>query len=70
MALQLLSLQYAAFALGPLFGFLLWAVTLVIHRPLTRVPPWNHPQGRHPVLLSLLGHLVYGVALGLLGGVL
>lgn len=66
--LALLNLRPAAPLLGPLFGLLLWSVTLLIHRPLTGVPPVAHPQGRLPLLLSLLGHMVYGLALGFLGG--
>ncbi len=70
LALALLALPYPPVLLGFPFGFLLWLITLVIHRPITGVRPWRHPRGRAPALASLGGHLAYGVVLGLLVGFL
>ncbi|HJT46819.1 MAG TPA: hypothetical protein VJ729_01465 [Nitrososphaeraceae archaeon] len=53
--------------LGTLYGFVLWIITLVpIHKPITRLSPFNHPLGHVPALASLGGHIVYGVVLGLM----
>ena len=49
------------------YGFVLWIITLVpIHKPITGYSPWNHELGHLPVILSLFGHLVYGLVLGIL----
>jgi len=46
---------------GISYGVFLWIVTLIpIHRPITGITPWKHPDGIIPVLTSLIGHLVYG----------
>lgn len=50
-----------------LYGFLLWIVTLVpIHKPITGCSPWNHQLGHVPALASLVGHLIYGLTLGII----
>ncbi|MGD1834521.1 MAG: hypothetical protein ACPKQO_02225 [Nitrososphaeraceae archaeon] len=52
------------FPLGLLYGFFLWILTLVpIHKPITGINPWNHPLGKGPAILSLLGHFIYGITL-------
>jgi hypothetical protein len=35
-----------------------------IHKPITRLSPFNHPLGHVPAFASLGGHIVYGVVLG------
>ena len=51
--------------LGTLYGFVLWIITLVpIHKPITRLSPFNHPLGHVPAFASLGGYIVYGVVLG------
>ena len=51
--------------LGTLYGFVLWIITLVpIHKPITKLSPFNHPLGHVPAFASLSGHIVYGVVLG------
>jgi hypothetical protein len=51
--------------LGIVYGSLLWIITLVpIHKPITGLAVWNHPLGHYPALVSLGGHVVYGVVLG------
>ena len=52
--------------LGPGYGLVLFAITLVIHKPITRRAAWEGPRGRIAVGLSLLTHVVYGAALALL----
>ena len=53
--------------IGLLYGFFLWIITLVpIHKPITGVNPWNHPLGKGPIIISLLGHTVYGITLGVI----
>lgn len=52
--------------LGILYGFFLWLVTLApIHKPITGVHPLNHPLGKGPALVSLGGHALYGLVLGI-----
>ena len=51
--------------LGIVYGGLLWIITLVpIHKPITGLAVWKHPLGHYPALVSLGGHVVYGVVLG------
>ena len=50
--------------LGLLYGFFLWILTLVpIHKPITGINPWNHPLGKGPAVVSLVGHTIYGITL-------
>jgi hypothetical protein len=50
--------------LGLLYGFFLWILTLVpIHQPITGINPWNHPLGKGPAVVSLVGHTIYGITL-------
>jgi len=50
---------------GIVYGWILWIITLIpIHRPITGLAVWNHPLGHSPALVSLGGHVVYGVVLG------
>ena len=66
-ALALMVFSFAAniiFA-GIVYGIFLWLVTLVpIHKPITGITPWRHPDGAMPMITSLIGHLVYGVVIG------
>lgn len=52
--------------LGPGYGAVLFAITLVIHRPITGRYAWSGPQRTVALVVSLLAHLVYGAALALL----
>ena len=48
------------------YGFTLWIVTLVpIHKPITGYCVWNHQLGHLPSIASLIGHLIYGLVLGI-----
>lgn len=48
------------------YGFALWMITLVpIHKPITGHPVWNHHLGHLPSIASLMGHLIYGLVLGI-----
>ena len=50
--------------LGLLYGFFLWILTLVpIHKPITGIDLWNHPLGKGPAVVSLVGHTIYGITL-------
>jgi hypothetical protein len=50
--------------LGILYGSFLWILTLIpIHKPITGIDPWNHPLGKGPAVLSLVGHTIYGITL-------
>lgn len=51
---------------GTIYGVFLWIVTLIpIHKPITGISPWRHPNRAMPTIVSLVGHLAYGIALGL-----
>jgi Family of unknown function (DUF6789) len=48
------------------YGFVLWIATLVpIHKPITGHPLWDHKLGHLPSIASLIGHLIYGLVLGI-----
>ena len=50
--------------LGPLYGLLLWVLTLLtIHKPITGIDPFKHPLGKGPVIVSFAGHIIYGISL-------
>lgn len=52
---------------GIVYGVFLWLVTLIpIHKPITGITPWKHPDGVIPMIVSLIGHLVYGVIIGVI----
>ncbi|MDP9489708.1 MAG: hypothetical protein M3P28_05875 [Thermoproteota archaeon] len=52
--------------LSLVYDFALWMVTLVpIHKPITGYPVWNHYLGHLPSIASLMGHLIYGLVLGI-----
>lgn len=52
--------------LSVVYGFALWIITLVpIHKPITGYSVWNHKLGHLPSIASLIGHLVYGLVLGM-----
>jgi len=53
-------------ALSVLYGFILWIATLVpIHKPITGHSLWNHKLGHLPSIASLIGHLIFGLVLGI-----
>lgn len=53
--------------IGLLYAFFLWIITLVpIHKPITGINPWNHPLGKGPIIISLLGHTIYGITLAII----
>lgn len=52
--------------LSVLYGFALWIATLApIHKPITGHSVWNHQLGHLPSIASLIGHLIYGLVLGI-----
>lgn len=52
--------------LSVVYGFALWIITLVpIHKPITGYSVWNHKLGHLPSFASLIGHLIYGLVLGM-----
>lgn len=65
LALMVFSLAANTIILGVIYGIFLWIVTLVpIHKPITGITPWRHPDGIIPMIASLIGHIIYGVILG------
>jgi uncharacterized membrane protein YagU involved in acid resistance len=56
---------------GVAYGILLWTLTLLpIHKPITGLPIWNHPLGKGPAIISICGHLIYGITLGTITSIL
>jgi len=55
---------------GLAFGLILWVIAILILKPVTGVGFRNHPMRRVPLLVSLGGHLLYGVLLGLVVSVI
>ena len=61
---------YVTFLSKPVFGIAygvaVWLLTLApVHRLITGIPLLSHPQGWRPILVSLLGHVAFGLTLGL-----
>ena len=53
--------------IGLLYGLFLWIVTLLpIHKPITGINPLNHPLGKRPIIISLFGHIIYGITLAII----
>lgn len=52
--------------LGLAYGLVLWAISLVILKPITGRGVMDNPLGTIPFLGSLIGHLIYGAILGLM----
>ena len=50
---------------GLAFGLLLWIIAMLIMKPVTGVGLRNHPMRLLPHVVSLGGHLLYGILLGL-----
>lgn len=49
-----------------LYGLILWIATLVpIHKPITGHSLWNHKLGHLPSIASFIGHLIFGLVLGI-----
>lgn len=58
--------RYYTLMLSVGYGFALWIATLVpIHKPITGHSLWNHKLGHLPSIASLVGHLIYGLVLGI-----
>jgi uncharacterized membrane protein YagU involved in acid resistance len=51
---------------GVAFGLLLWVIAMLIMKPVTGFR--NHPLRLSPLLVSLGGHLLYGILLGFVVG--
>jgi hypothetical protein len=53
-----------AYILGFGYAIFLWVMTLLpIHKPITGINPFRHPQGIGPLIASLAGHIMYGLFL-------
>lgn len=49
---------------GIIYGLVLWLLTLLpIHKPITGIDPFHHPQGIGPLVVSFVGHLIFGTIL-------
>jgi len=58
--------QDSVLMLSVIYGFGIWITTLVpIHKPITGNSLWNHDLGHLPSIASLVGHLIYGLVLGI-----
>ena len=58
--------QDSVLMLSVIYGFGIWITTLVpIHKPITGNSLWNHDLGHLPSIASFIGHLIYGLVLGI-----
>ena len=57
-------------AVGAVFGFVLWILAVLLMKPVTGTGFRGRQLGPLSLVVSLLGHLIYGIVLGLLGGLL
>ena len=64
--LPLFPPELPLWVLGPGYGIVLFALTLVIHTPITGRAPWSGRLGSVALGVSLLAHVVFGAALALL----
>lgn len=53
---------------GVAFGLLLWVIAMLIMKPVTGIGLRNHHMRLLPLVVSLGGHLLYGILLGLVVG--
>jgi hypothetical protein len=52
--------------LGIIYGILLWLLTLYpIHKPITGLSIIRHPLGKGPLVVSICGHILYGISIGI-----
>jgi hypothetical protein len=66
--LPIFSLGVPSIEAGVVFGLLLWVIAMLIMKPVTGMGFRNHPLGLVPLVVSLGGHLLYGILLGLVMG--
>lgn len=66
LALALFPPAWPVLLLGLGFGALLFVLTLLVVRPVTREEPASGPNGLAAIAVALLTHLVYGAVLALL----
>jgi uncharacterized membrane protein YagU involved in acid resistance len=57
-------------AAGVIFGVVLWIIALLIMKPVTGTGFRGYELGWLALVVSLLGHLIYGILLGLLAGLM
>lgn len=66
LVLPLFPPELPLWILGPGYGVVLFAITLVIHIPTTGRAPWSGRLGSVALGVSLVAHVAYGGALALL----
>jgi len=66
--LPIFSLGIPVVEAGVAFGLLLWVIAMLIMKAVTGIGFRNHPMGLLPHVVSLGGHLLYGILLGLVVG--
>jgi uncharacterized membrane protein YagU involved in acid resistance len=69
-ALMLLPLMVSPILLGLLFGMLLWVISVAITKPITGTGVFGKPSTSILLVSGIVGHLVYGLLLGTLLGIL
>jgi hypothetical protein len=63
--LPILSLRIPILETSVSYGLLLWVIAILIMKPITGIGFRNHPMRLLPLVVSLGGHLLYGIVLGL-----
>ena len=68
--LTMLPLTISPILLGLMFGTLLWLISMTITKPITGTGVFGEPSTSILLVCGIVGHLVYGLLLGALVGIL
>jgi len=69
-ALTAFPLTVSPVLLGLTYGMLLWLISVIITKPITRIGVFGKPYTSVLLMCGIVGHLVYGLLLGALVGIL
>jgi hypothetical protein len=69
-ALTVFPLTVSPVLLGLTYGMLLWLISVIITKPITRIGVFGKPYTPVLLMCGIVGHLVYGLLLGALVGIL
>jgi len=61
---------HSTIIVGAAFGLALWIIAILLMKPVTGTGFRGHKLGSLPLIVSLIGHLIYGILLGLLVGLI
>ena len=64
------SYVHNTIVVGAAFGLVLWVIAVLLMKPVTGTGFRDYQLGQLSLVVSLLGHLIYGILLGLLVGLM